>query len=254
MWKKGIYHGDISLENLMWDDRRKVGVLNDFDLAKFAGQAGASGQDNTGTLPFMALDLLSEEGLRGEIPRRYRHEAESFAWSLICLYYGTVEDWDGKNCTRHPHPLAKWFGDWETSLNFKKGLDWRLKIPGIPPAHPNTRDLACALHEYWMDRFTKQFPHPLKQDRPQPLVGIPDAENFPGGVEDAKTSQAEEIMRVLNPTMTQPLAVPPYEEPEDENLFRELVVIHARELANFEPIKGLVVGMGVRYNGLDWVA
>ena len=56
----------------MWDDRRKVGILNDFDLARFTDQAGASGQDNTGTLPFMALDLLSEEGLCGEIPRRYR--------------------------------------------------------------------------------------------------------------------------------------------------------------------------------------
>ena len=72
MWKKGIHHGDISLGNLMWDDKRKVGILNDFDLARFADQDGASGQDNTGTLPFMALDLLSKEGLRGEIPRRYQ--------------------------------------------------------------------------------------------------------------------------------------------------------------------------------------
>ena len=238
----------------MWDDRRKVGVLNDFDLAKFAGQAGASGQDNTGTLPFMALDLLSEEGLRGEIPRRYRHEAESFAWSLICLYYGAVEDEDGMICTRDPHPLLRWFGDWEVSLDAKKGLNWHRNIVEIPPAHPNTKDLACALHEYWMDRFTRQFPNPHKKDRPRPLAGAPDTEKFPGGVEDAKTSQAEEIMRVLNPTMTQPLEVPPYEEPEDENLFRELVVIHARELANFEPTEGLVTEMGVRYNSLDWAA
>ncbi|KAF9641867.1 hypothetical protein BDM02DRAFT_3073239, partial [Thelephora ganbajun] len=50
------------------------GVLNDFDLARFSDQAGASGRDNTGTLLSMALDLLSEEGLRGVISRRYRHE------------------------------------------------------------------------------------------------------------------------------------------------------------------------------------
>ena len=106
----------------MWDDKRKVGVLNDFDLARFADQTGASGQDNTGTLPFMALDLLSEEGLRGEIPRRYRHEAESFTWSLICLCLATVEGKNSKNYTQDPHPLRRWFEDWESSRNAKLGL------------------------------------------------------------------------------------------------------------------------------------
>ena len=33
---------DISLENLMWDDSRRVGVLNDFDLARFADQTGTT--------------------------------------------------------------------------------------------------------------------------------------------------------------------------------------------------------------------
>jgi tRNA A-37 threonylcarbamoyl transferase component Bud32 len=111
MWKEGIHHGDINLGNLMRDDARKAAIPDDFDLARFANRAGASGQDNTGTLPFMALDLLSEEGLCGEIPRRYRHEAESFAWSLICLYFATVEDKNGKNRTRDPHPLIEWFED-----------------------------------------------------------------------------------------------------------------------------------------------
>jgi hypothetical protein len=77
LWK-GIQHGDVSHGNLVWDDVRKVVVLNDFDLARFADQTAASEQDDAGTSPFMALDLLSEEGLRGGIPRRYRHEAESF--------------------------------------------------------------------------------------------------------------------------------------------------------------------------------
>ena len=107
----------------MWDEVWKVGVLNNFNLARFAGQTGASGQDNTGTLSFMALDLLSEEGLRREIPHRYRHEAESFAWTLICLYFATVEDKNGKNRTRDPHPLIEWFQDWNFSHQFKKGLE-----------------------------------------------------------------------------------------------------------------------------------
>jgi len=123
----------------MWDDTRKVGILNDFDLARFADQVGASGQDNTGTLPFMALDLLSKKGLRGETPRRYRHEAESFAWCLICLYFATVEDGKGKNCTRNPHPFLKWFQSWDICFNNKYALKWhRLDLSGVPQAYPTS--------------------------------------------------------------------------------------------------------------------
>ncbi|KAF9643788.1 hypothetical protein BDM02DRAFT_3151168 [Thelephora ganbajun] len=188
LWKKGIRHGDISLGNLMWDDRRKVGILNDFDLARFADQTGASGQDNTGTLPFMALDLLSEEGLRGEIPRRYRHEAESFAWTLICLCLAT---------------------------------------------HPNAKDLACVLHKYWLDRYVKQFPRPTKKNRPGTL-----AEKF----------------NISAPTT--PAEVPRYEEPEDDQVFRELLVKHevALDAQPLEEIWDELVKMGLKYSETDWTA
>ena len=106
----------------MWDDRRKAGIPHDFDLARFVGQTGTSANDDTGTLPFVAPDLLSEMGRRGEILRRDRHEAESFTWSLICLYFATVEDESGKNRTRDPHPLLRWFQDWDVSRDAKKGL------------------------------------------------------------------------------------------------------------------------------------
>jgi len=217
----------------MWDDRRKVGILNDFDLTRFADQTGASGQDNTGTLPFMALDLLSEKGLRGEIPRRYRHEAESFAWSLICLYFATVESKDGKNHTRDPHPLHEWFQDWNTSRHFKEGLKWHEHdLSGIPLAYPNMRGLARTLHKYWLDRYMKQFP---------------------GEAGDAtKTGDDDGVLELLNPKMSKPIEIPPYEEPEDENLFRELVVIHARALHSFGPTEGLVARMSKGYRDLDW--
>ncbi|KAF9643778.1 hypothetical protein BDM02DRAFT_3122943 [Thelephora ganbajun] len=65
----------------------------------------------------MALDLL-----RREIPRRYRHEAESFAWSLICLCLATVVNNHGKNFTMHPHPLHKWFEDWKSCHDAKSAL------------------------------------------------------------------------------------------------------------------------------------
>jgi hypothetical protein len=203
----------------MWDDARKVGILNDFDLAKFADQTGASGQDNTGTLPFMALDLLSEEGLRGEIPRRYRHEAESFAWSLICLYFATVEDENGGNRTRDPHPLIEWFQDWNVSHHFKKGLNWhKHDRSDIPLAFPNTKALASALHNYWLDRYSEQFPHPSERKvRPRPPLGT------------------------LNvPAST--IANSPYKEPEDDRVFLDLLTEHEDALV-IQPLEGLWKGL-----------
>jgi len=219
----------------MWDDRRKVGILNDFDLAKFTDQAGPSGQDNTGTLPFMALDLLSEEGLRGGILRRYRHEAESFAWSLICLCLSTVEGTDGKNYTRNPHPLLRWFQSWHISRDSKCGLRWdEHDNPDVPLVHSNTKPLAQALHEYWSDRYNKQ------------LWGgwgtrIADDDKF-----------GQDLG--LEPSSTEIL---PYEEPKDEKVFRELLRTHSTQLRSLEATKGVervVREMGKAYLELDWSA
>jgi len=234
LWKKGIHHGDISLENLMWDDRRKVGVLNDFDLARFADQSGASGQDNTGTLPFIALDLLSERGLRGEIPRRYRHEAESFAWCLICLYFATAEDSKGQNRTRDPHPLRRWFTDWESSRDAKKALEWHDDdTVEATLAHLNTRKLARALHKYWLDRYKRQFPDPPEDDAPDRMAGLFDI--------DAAVSMTEG----------------PYEEPEDDRVFQEILVRFDRTLFA-EPLREIwddLGKMGSKYKGIiDWHA
>jgi len=234
LWKKGIYHGDISLENLMWDDRRKVGVLNDFDLSRFADQKGASGQDNTGTLPFMALDLLSEEGLLGEIPRHYRHEAESFAWCLICLYFATATDSKGENHTRNPHPLHRWFTDWESSLDAKVALRWRNNdVAGVHLAHPNTRKLARALHKYWLDRYKRQFPDPPEDDGPERMAGL-------FGI-DAAVPVTED---------------PRYEELEDDRVFQEILVRYDRTLFA-EPLREIwddLGKMGSKYKEIDWHA
>lgn len=108
LWKVDIHHGDISLWNLMWNDQKKAGVLNDFDLIRALNVTseelemlgingihdplGVNGE-RTGTIPFMALDLLTKEYFAGKVPRRYRHDAESFIWVLtwLCLYGVTDE-------------------------------------------------------------------------------------------------------------------------------------------------------------------
>ena len=42
------------------------GVLNDFDLAHVRGTKRPSGTERTGTMPFMALDLLTRQGMSND--------------------------------------------------------------------------------------------------------------------------------------------------------------------------------------------
>jgi hypothetical protein len=90
LWKGGIEHNDISVTNLMYDKAKNdAGVLNDFDLANVRGCERPSGTERMGTMPFMALDLLTEDAWAGNVERLYRHDCESFAWVLlwICSRY-----------------------------------------------------------------------------------------------------------------------------------------------------------------------
>ncbi|KZT08872.1 uncharacterized protein LAESUDRAFT_811005 [Laetiporus sulphureus 93-53] len=81
---KGFEHTDISIDHLLYDPITRKGVLNVFDLARIRldDNNQATGQERTGTIPFMAMDLLSREYFRGEIVRLYRHDFESFLWIL----------------------------------------------------------------------------------------------------------------------------------------------------------------------------
>ncbi|KAH7923180.1 hypothetical protein BV22DRAFT_985391, partial [Leucogyrophana mollusca] len=88
LWKGGVHHRDISAGNLMYykdESGRVVGVLNDFDLATLVIGKGPTGNQRTGTVPFMARDLLTKEGLDGDITHIYRHEVESFIWVLVWI-------------------------------------------------------------------------------------------------------------------------------------------------------------------------
>ncbi|KAF8119507.1 hypothetical protein EV363DRAFT_1145673, partial [Boletus edulis] len=82
LWKKQVYHRDISPSNLMYQGKI-LGVLNDFDLASI--QETATGTERTGTVPFMALALLREEALQGNVRHACQHDAESFIWVLIWI-------------------------------------------------------------------------------------------------------------------------------------------------------------------------
>ena len=87
LWKIGIAHGDVSLSNMMYyeQDDKKYGVLNDFDLAAIMAVGERTpkkqGFERTGTLPFMAIDLLRYS--YGQISRWFRHDLESCMWCLV---------------------------------------------------------------------------------------------------------------------------------------------------------------------------
>ena len=83
----GIRHVDVSVANMLWDKGKEKGVLSDFDLAKPVSQI-------TGTLPFMALDLLDEDGVKGLVAPLYRHQLESFTWVFVYLCYAVTKKGD----------------------------------------------------------------------------------------------------------------------------------------------------------------
>ncbi|KAG2134881.1 uncharacterized protein EDB93DRAFT_835296 [Suillus bovinus] len=91
LWKEGVYHRDVSPGNLMWyqKDGKLIGVLNDYDLSSLANDLGPRGNERTGTVPFMAVDLLTARAQRGEVKHLYRHDLESFMWvfTWISLRY-----------------------------------------------------------------------------------------------------------------------------------------------------------------------
>jgi hypothetical protein len=71
----------------MWyeKDGKLIGVLNDYDLSSLVDEPGPRGNECTGTVPFMACDLLTEKGLRGEVKHMYRHDLESFVWCFAWI-------------------------------------------------------------------------------------------------------------------------------------------------------------------------
>jgi len=72
----------------MWYRRngKPIGVLNDYDLSSLANVVGPQGNERTGTVPFMALDLLTAKAQRGEVKHLYRHDLESFMWVFAWVF------------------------------------------------------------------------------------------------------------------------------------------------------------------------
>ncbi len=70
----------------MYHPTRRCGVLTDFDSTVFALLKRIPGTHRTGTIPFMALELLEDEYCKDNITCRYHHELEAFVWMLPIVF------------------------------------------------------------------------------------------------------------------------------------------------------------------------
>lgn len=77
------------------DEGEKLGVLNDWDLATFA-DSRHDGLERTGTIPYMAIDLLLPESMAGTVQHLYRHDLEALFWVLVwvCSPPGAFSNWE----------------------------------------------------------------------------------------------------------------------------------------------------------------
>ena len=99
----------------MYDQGLKCGVLIDYDLSISRQQPGT----DTGSIPFMAVELLTDQYWNGGIVRLYRHEFEAFLWILpfVFLRYQNGKPQPGT-------PVDKWMTSNNITCAEKKSHFW----------------------------------------------------------------------------------------------------------------------------------
>ncbi|KAG1754535.1 hypothetical protein EDB19DRAFT_1666907 [Suillus lakei] len=145
LWKHDVHHRDVSPSNLMvyWLNGQWIGVLNDYDLSSIEPD-GPSGKERTGTVPFMAIDLLTEDAISGKVTHLYRHDAESLVWVLVwvCLRY------HGGKLSSNGRPLDDWLRvDAKGCGEKKSAFIWRFRYGNAdlekpPPSHQSNWKIA----------------------------------------------------------------------------------------------------------------
>ncbi|KAM3548089.1 hypothetical protein ARSEF4850_009621 [Beauveria asiatica] len=121
--KGRILHRDISSNNIIITDTNKLGafkgILIDLDLAKDQDRERSGARNQTGTMQFMAIQVL-----RGK-DHTYRHDLESFFYVL--LWMCARESWGKEKIRGEETPpltsrLRKWeIGSFEEMADAKRG-------------------------------------------------------------------------------------------------------------------------------------
>ncbi|TFY60464.1 hypothetical protein EVG20_g7403, partial [Dentipellis fragilis] len=110
LWERGVPHSSPSLDKLMVERRTTAdgrtthsGVMSDWDLAHVEGHSQDKRRHRTGTLLFMALELLRDEYWDGKIECSYRHGLEALIWMLPWVFFRFQDGQEIKGA-----PLGGW--------------------------------------------------------------------------------------------------------------------------------------------------
>jgi hypothetical protein len=108
-----------------------IGVLNDYDLSSLSlKRDGPTGLERTGTVPFMAVNLLTPKAITGEAEHLYAHDAESFIWVLtwVCLRY------EGGKLLSKNRPLEEWLKLDVLACAKAKTHFWSVRLSAMSPS------------------------------------------------------------------------------------------------------------------------
>ena len=106
-----ILHRDISGNNIIITDPREAdgftGMLIDEDLAKEVGSGRSGARHQTGTMEFMAIEVLRR------VPHTYRHDVELFFYVLLWIYVRRA--WEREfRCKIRDRPKESMLNKWYT--------------------------------------------------------------------------------------------------------------------------------------------
>ncbi len=158
LYEKGnILHRDISENNIIITDGDYKGMLIDLDLAKERDKGPSGARHRTGTMEFMAIEVLDG------VSHTYRHDLESFFYVFLwtCICYGW--DFSGRAAGRpEPSLLRSWYrGSYEDIARVKQGDMHKQRFEKIlaefPPAFNYAKELA---------RRVRQILFPIRGDAP----------------------------------------------------------------------------------------
>ena len=142
-------------------DKRVIGVLNDYDLSSL--KHAPTGRERTGTVPFMAMELLTTKALTGKVEHLYRHDAESFIWVLT---FASLRYEDGK-----PLNESRLLDNWLTvdaigcykEKNTFLSLERRDDDLQVSPSHQTNWNIARSCFHH-VASITLAYPRPVLDD------------------------------------------------------------------------------------------
>lgn len=140
--KAKILHRDISENNIIITNPKETGgfsgMLIDLDLAKMLGSGPSGARHQTGTMEFMAIEVL-----RGKA-HTYRHDLESFLYVLLWILARRV--WERELfCSAIDRPKESDLKKWYTS-NFTDIADAKEHVMGVNGFEKLLREFPQAYH------------------------------------------------------------------------------------------------------------